>query len=41
MIEYVRGIDVSHWNGRIDWQRVKDAGYAFAYIKASEALGTD
>ena len=41
MTEYVRGLDISHWQGRIDWQRVKDAGYVFAYIKASEALGTD
>ena len=32
----VRGIDVSHHQGSIDWQRVRAAGVAFAYIKASE-----
>jgi len=30
------GIDVSHWQGRIDWARVADDGIAFAYIKATE-----
>jgi lysozyme len=32
----VRGVDVSHHQGRIDWRRVHGQGYAFAYIKASE-----
>lgn len=32
----VRGIDVSHHQGRIDWQLVKASGHAFAFIKASE-----
>ena len=32
----VRGVDVSHHNGRVDWPRIRTAGYAFAYLKASE-----
>lgn len=32
----LEGVDVSHGNGEIDWQRVKDAGIAFAMIKATE-----
>ena len=32
----VRGIDVSHHQGQIDWQAVKDSGIQFAYIKATE-----
>lgn len=32
----LEGVDVSHGNGVIDWQRVKDAGIAFAIIKATE-----
>lgn len=30
------GIDASHYQGNIDWQKVKDSGISFAYIKASE-----
>jgi lysozyme len=29
-----RGIDVSHWQGAIDWAKVKAAGIQFAIIKA-------
>src|SRR5687767_6979785 len=32
----VQGIDVSYWQGHIDWQKVSDAGVRFAYIKATE-----
>ncbi|HEX4629393.1 MAG TPA: GH25 family lysozyme [Chthoniobacterales bacterium] len=32
----VRGIDVSHHQGRIDWSAVKASGIQFAYIKATE-----
>lgn len=32
----VRGIDVSHHQGPIDWSRVAGAGIEFAYLKASE-----
>ena len=29
-----RGIDVSHWQGAIDWAKVRAAGIQFAIIKA-------
>lgn len=32
----VHGIDVSKWQGEIDWAEVKRAGTAFAFIKATE-----
>lgn len=32
----VRGIDVSHHRGRIDWARVPGETFRFAYIKATE-----
>ena len=28
------GIDVSHWQGNIDWNQVRDAGCEFAFIRA-------
>lgn len=31
-----RGIDVSHYQGAIRWNQVKNAGYSFAFIKATE-----
>ncbi len=34
---YWEGIDVSHWQGTIDWAKVKTAGKRFAYMKASES----
>lgn len=33
---YLRGVDVSHHNGTIDWPALAGAGYSFAFIKASE-----
>lgn len=30
------GIDVSHWQGTIDWARVASAGKTFAFLKASQ-----
>lgn len=30
------GIDVSEWQGEIDWEKVKEAGIEIAYIRASE-----
>src|ERR1700730_14248460 len=30
------GLDVSHWQGIIDWAAVKTAGYQFAFIKATD-----
>lgn len=32
----VRGIDVSHHNGPIEWRDVAETGIAFAFIKATE-----
>lgn len=33
----VASIDVSHWQGNIDWTRVRAAGIQAAFVKASEA----
>jgi GH25 family lysozyme M1 (1,4-beta-N-acetylmuramidase) len=33
---YIEGIDVSHWQGTIDWVQVAGAGKRFAFMKASE-----
>ncbi|MDQ0046490.1 lysozyme [Paenibacillus polymyxa] len=33
---HAQGIDVSHYNGNIDWQQVAAAGKTFAFIKATE-----
>jgi lysozyme len=32
----VQGIDVSQWQGDIDWQKARAAGTQFAFIKATE-----
>ena len=32
----IRGIDVSHYQGNIDWKKVSDSGIRFAYIKVTE-----
>ena len=32
----VQGIDVSNWQGDIDWDKVRAAGTQFAFIKATE-----
>jgi lysozyme len=32
----IQGIDVSYWQGEIEWQKVRDAGIHFAFIKATE-----
>jgi lysozyme len=32
----VTGLDVSNWQGTIDWSQVAAAGYKFAFLKASE-----
>jgi GH25 family lysozyme M1 (1,4-beta-N-acetylmuramidase) len=33
-----KGIDVSHWNGVIDWIRVAGGGYRFVFGKATEGF---
>ncbi|TKG97843.1 LysM peptidoglycan-binding domain-containing protein [Peribacillus simplex] len=35
-MEYIKGIDVSHWQGAIDWEKVAQAGVKFVFIKATE-----
>lgn len=37
---WVRGIDVSHYQGHIDWSRVagKDSDVAFCFVKATEGM---
>jgi lysozyme len=32
----VKGVDVSHYQGAIDWRALRDSGIRFAYIKATE-----
>ncbi len=32
----VSGIDVSHWQGSINWNSVYSSGYRFAFVKATE-----
>ena len=32
----VQGVDVSHYQGEIDWQKIKEQGISFAFIKATE-----
>jgi len=34
--EFVDGIDVSHWQGTIDWTAVKNSGVDFAFMKATQ-----
>ena len=34
---HAKGIDVSNWNGTINWTKVANAGYRFAIAKATEA----
>lgn len=37
----IKGIDVSHYQGTIDWAKVKAAGYEFAMIKATFGWDND
>jgi GH25 family lysozyme M1 (1,4-beta-N-acetylmuramidase) len=32
----ITGIDISHWQGTITWSSVKNAGYKFAFMKATQ-----
>jgi GH25 family lysozyme M1 (1,4-beta-N-acetylmuramidase) len=36
---YREGVDVSHWQGTIDWTKVRAAGKSFAIAKATEGVG--
>lgn len=33
-----RGVDVSHYQGRVDWSAVEEAGVGFAFVKATEGV---
>lgn len=35
-MDYVLGIDISKWQGKIDWVKVKKAGYEFAFIRTND-----
>lgn len=35
---YVRGVDVSKWQGAIDWSQVAEAGIEYAFIRSSYGL---
>jgi lysozyme len=39
-MQIVKGVDVSHHNGTIDWGAIVNAGCEFAYIKMSDGVGT-
>ena len=34
---HAKGVDVSNWNGTINWTKVAHAGYRFVIAKATEA----
>src|SRR3954447_22015726 len=34
---YAKGVDVSNWNGSIDWLQVADDGNTFVFAKATES----
>ncbi len=36
--QFIQGIDVSHWQGNINWTAVKNAGVVFAFAKATEGV---
>lgn len=35
-LEFIRGIDVSHHNGQVNFHKVQAAGYKFVFIKATQ-----
>ncbi len=37
-MNFVNGLDVSDWQGTIEWEKVAKAGYSFAYTKATEGV---
>jgi GH25 family lysozyme M1 (1,4-beta-N-acetylmuramidase) len=36
--QFIEGIDVSHWQGSINWSAVKNSGVEFAFVKATEGV---
>src|ERR1700757_3658589 len=37
---HARGIDVSHYQGKIDWKKVTQAGVNFAFIKVTDGTNS-
>jgi len=37
--DHVYGLDVSHWQGDINWYKVVNNGYVFHFVKATEGVG--
>ena len=35
----IRGVDVSNYQGNVDWELMKEQGISFAFIKATEGVG--
>lgn len=38
-MNYTLGVDVSDFQGRVDWRKVARAGYRFCFLKATEGVG--
>src|SRR5439155_21218837 len=36
---WLEGVDISHWNGTIDWSQVAASGERFVVMKATEGTG--
>jgi len=36
----IRGVDVSHYQGEVDWDRLKEENIQFAYIKSDRGIET-
>ena len=34
----VSGVDVSHYQGKVDWREVRDAGVSFIYLKSTDGV---
>ncbi len=41
MAHFISGIDISRWQGTVNWQKVKAAGIQFVYIRALNGLTVD
>ncbi len=37
----IRGVDVSHYQGEIEWEQFREQGIDFAFIKATEGSSFD
>ncbi|WP_199610620.1 glycoside hydrolase family 25 protein [Flocculibacter collagenilyticus] len=38
--DYLKGIDVSHYQGKVDWHKVASTGVHFAFVKATQGIHT-